>query len=947
MAFEKKVKDALQAVERVLEVERKPRLAAEVDHSYGDKYALANTVTNTAIITLMNCLDKLGLNADILTAIDKTNATTLRFEASAQCKFIKDVVVDVPVDTTHVEGEVSKSTGIFGNTTKTKVFKAVKHVKEYHYDLETNWSISIYSGTSIKEKKILKSRASNMILITQVQKPPVKITELEEVSLTWLLGQITTETLATQFQIDVEDSKTITPRRNEAIEKALEFAGIDSTAGVQHGKLHAFLTCIDTFFESLRSAILSNHNPAVPSPDPVFTAMRQNFDFYDYSIFNPILPLMEDDNQSATAVEERDSCKVLSKEDMTKLTNEHARSLEEALENIAKSTPSDQSPNAFACSERMLMLLSFDMLELMSNYSKSVSYIESMMESQLIAAIGKRLESDDIDKFTTFHNARLLQKAPNQFSHAIRQPEHYPVGLVSIEDNTGDRKCIQTHSRIVNASSTVKLPLAAATILELAGDQVLHGWMNQRFGTKTASGRIESFELTARARQFSSFILVIGTMNGPSTLEPKDSIIIQNKDEVLIPLLLEELPTAKEFKDAIKSLSPEQQRFAKAYRSMQLESSVFGICVVQIKPQLEALLSLPPNSLDKEMKLTQDLMELFVEYQVPSDLLSYNGATDDVAVEDKVSNVREHVKSVMEVIEGEKEKHLKNAALNTAMSIEKHIQQDLAHSEQRSGLHDVVNGALIDPRPPTMFYKSATAPARRSGAAKLRAPSGGAQKERFRSVQSSAAPVPRMAKMSAVAAASPGRGTVSQVSQPAPQSYHGRTEHVLADRSSTGVDFTLIPKTLDVAIENNGEGSALRSTIIKTRDTWTRHRQENLLTASKDEVLTTEDLKKEKHKAFDLLDALSRSGSLPIQYSELHVIVALTHCFDKSVMETVICDNVNPIEKLELSTLLLASAIHGVPAREMIKDDGELLRLKGSFPLLLKDEEKKEEAMIG
>ncbi len=125
--------------------------------------------------------------------------------------------------------------------------------------------------------------------------------------------------------------------------------------------------------------------------------------------------------------------------------------------------------------------------------------------------------------------------------------------------------------------------------------------------------------------------------------------------------MLEELPTAKEFKDAIKSLSPEQQRFAKAYRTMQLESSVFGVCVVQIKPQLEALLRLPPNALDKEMKLTQDLMELFIEYQVPSDLLSYNGTADDIAVEDQVSNVKEHVKSVMEVIEGEKEKHLKNA----------------------------------------------------------------------------------------------------------------------------------------------------------------------------------------------------------------------------------------------------------------------------------------------
>lgn len=36
---------------------------------------------------------------------------------------------------------------------------------------------------------------------------------------------------------------------------------------------------------------------------------------------------------------------------------------------------------------------------------------------------------------------------------------------------------------------------------------------------------------------------------------------------------LEAIPTAKEFRDAIESLSAEQQRFAKAFRSMQLESS--------------------------------------------------------------------------------------------------------------------------------------------------------------------------------------------------------------------------------------------------------------------------------------------------------------------------------------------------------------------------------------
>jgi len=153
--------------------------------------------------------------------------------------------------------------------------------------------------------------------------------------------------------------------------------------------------------------------------------------------------------------------------------------------------------------------------------------------------------------------------------------------------------------------------------------------------------------------------------------------------------------------------------------------------------------------------------------------------------------------------------------------------------------------------------------------------------------------------------------------------------------SDQGVDFTRIPQILDTVIEKSGEGSTLRSTTIKTDGTWIRNRQENLLTSPKRQTLRADDVKKEKHKAFDLLDALSRSGSLPIVYSELHVIVVVTHCFDKDVMSTVVCDNINPIEKLECSTLLLASTVHGVPARELIGDRDELQRLEDSLPLLL------------
>jgi len=58
------------------------------------------------------------------------------------------------------------------------------------------------------------------------------------------------------------------------------------------------------------------------------------------------------------------------------------------------------------------------------------------------------------------------------------------------------------------------------------------------------------------------------------------------------------------------------------------ESSVFGICDIPLKPQMEKLLNLPEGALTKEIKLMQDLVSLFVEYQIPSDLLSFDGTKD-------------------------------------------------------------------------------------------------------------------------------------------------------------------------------------------------------------------------------------------------------------------------------------------------------------------------------
>ena len=70
---------------------RNPRLAEDVEHSYGNKYDLADFVTNAAIIAILNVLeDELGLTKEVLQSIDKSKSTTLRFQAESSCEFVKE-----------------------------------------------------------------------------------------------------------------------------------------------------------------------------------------------------------------------------------------------------------------------------------------------------------------------------------------------------------------------------------------------------------------------------------------------------------------------------------------------------------------------------------------------------------------------------------------------------------------------------------------------------------------------------------------------------------------------------------------------------------------------------------------------------------------------------------------------------------------------------------------
>jgi hypothetical protein len=130
-------------------------------------------------------------------------------------------------------------------------------------------------------------------------------------------------------------------------------------------------------------------------------------------------------------------------------------------------------------------------------------------------------------------------------------------------------------------------------------------------------------------------------------------------------------------------------------------------------------------------------------------------------------------------------------------------------------------------------------------------------------------------------------------------------------------DWTSIPAAIDASLEEHDKDGALRPTTITPGKQWQKKSQ-GLVAGRRVVSLGVEKLRTEKQRALDLLDALSKSGALSFDQAEVHVFVATTHVFESSVMDTLICESVNPIEKIERSTKLLASVVLNRSVEEML-----------------------------
>lgn len=863
--FRKQVTAALDKVRTILETNRAPGFPEDVPHQYTDKYLLAEGLTNNAIAAQLTCLQLLGLTGEGIAKLKKwsnSRTVTIRLVAEESCTFLREVERTVENATKHV----TEYSGVFNAKFTDKGFHKVT---EYFWRFDCSYEIFVYEGNKPNDKVMISTRSgTHEIKTSSSSSPRPKKSNPSPIdfNMSWLLQNISDQ-FVLNFAIDRNAKSCHTPRRNSDIEKAR------------------------SYFQGFHQWAHSVHN----SFNTLFSAETgHGYDLgkmTDQGIFIPVVPLFEEPNKEivAKAIEAgqnektlvtvgQSSGALLSMTDCNNFLLEHKRSLEERFAELAKmypAVPAKEKGKVITAKEANTMVLMLHLKQVSQHFLDGVDYIEHMLRKQLISAIGKEVQPSDFTNYMRYHNRQLFKPEfePSLFCYAIRRPDHYPEGTVSIEQTIGDAipESILTSCCKADVVRPMYFSINAATDIYFTGERYLHAWVSHQFSGE--GGPV--LKLNARARQFSSFIVLLGTIADETQFLPKHAVIIQNKDDLKIPLSLEQLPTPKEFKDSIQSLSPEQQRFARAYRSMQLAQTIFAVCVIQIKPQLEKLLKLDNDSLTKEIKMTQDLLELFITYQIPSDLISYAG-DPNASTTQKVDAVKLHINALQEMIQLSRQKEIAQAKQ----------QRNYAGKKRPQGRIATYSEAAVSFPAQRIFSRPTT------GSAEVQPPT-----------------------------LQPG-DTLGQQPVDLQLNYEP--------------DYTLIPGELDRRFEKLDEDSSLRPTILKIGQTWEKTSQEALLSDPKTSSLNVEQQEDERDRAFDLLDALSRSGCLPIEAAELHVVLAATHLFDQTLMNTVIQQNVNPIEKVERSLLILATTIQNKSASELLRED-QIERLKTYSPTLFKE----------
>lgn len=874
--FETRIDKALIKIRKILDINKFPLLPiSQVNHKYDDKFILNEFLVNIALSSNTISFENIGMkNLDLLINWSKDNIVTLRFKSEETCNYVR-------MDSKEIEKENQReeTTGIFGGTT---VKRMITTVNNYIYDYNVKYSINAcIGGVQSSDCIDFLSDSIGQNLVTSLNisspKPVYKNNDPIEIDISDYLHNLDNKSLFPKFIINRNDSNCFTPSRNNEINLIMKY----------FSTLNIWSKSINNYFNKIYQ--VSNHMDIISNIN-------------SREIFTPIIPFLLNEKKNVTIDSSKSS--ILMKDSLDMLLEEEYLSIKSKHDQFnEKSTFLDDIISANSAKLSISMLHISDISDYLCD---SIMYVENLLHDQLTSAIGKEIDPQDITSYMNYYSKKLFKSeyASVPLSYAIRRSsEHSPEGLFTIEENYPNEASlpIYTISNKFESSSNVSsnimtIPFDATTKIKIVGDKYVHTYLQHKYKT-SIKNNLPQLNLIARARQFSSYMLLLGKISSMDTFEPTHGLIIKNNELFKIPLNLNAIPTAKEFRESISSLSSNQQEFASALRNMQLESTLFGIIIIQIKPQLEKLLNLLPNSLQKEISLTEDLMDLFINYQIPADLLS----SDNNNSTNQLSQVKENVEAIQKMIEKSKEKELK----------------DKKGKDEYNNLNK------------KEFLKS-----RRKLHDESYAESTGAQfSER---VGMMAMNVENRENIYITMSASGLHDNLNNMEEKEDRTSNNNynIDNDNFDSSSYSIgsyDITSLPTILQTNFEKYGDGNVLRPTIVSTGNDWSFTSRKSMFSEIIENNIDVNEQLKLKQKTFDLLDALTKSGAMKISNSDLHVFIASTHVFDRSLVNTVIQDNINPIKKIEQSLLIMANVVYNKTISELVNPSIRINQLLQSF----------------
>ena len=256
-------------------------------------------------------------------------------------------------------------------------------------------------------------------------------------------------------------------------------------------------------------------------------------------------------------------------------------------------------------------------------------------------------------------------------------------------------------------------------------------------------------------------------------------------------------------------------------------------------------------------------MEMFIKYQVPADLLSYDGKPER-ELSHKIAEVKRNVSQIQEMVNEAKAKELEEKRLQAEYERARRIAEErqraeeearrraeemqrerhrAAERESRSSYREESSYGMI----PQMQMMN------RSAAVFDLEPSFGASPMLAQELD-----IP--AEMERIEVEPPEPAAEAEPSEKAAENKPSDQNVADDEADELLIDYTQMPGKMDGLFNVHDKEGGVRPTKIKPGTVWRKKFQKALLAQPSEKSLDKDGLRDEKNMAFDLLDALSKSG---------------------------------------------------------------------------------------